>query len=372
MHLSSEDFPTTYREIILRLESIEPFLYGRTRNYLNGNVTRLSPYISRGILSTKQVAEVALRKGYSTTQISKFLQELAWRDYYQQIWMNQPEKIHLDFKHPQTEVKNYKIPKILVEANTQVQAIDSAIRQLYSKGYMHNHFRMYIASIACNIANCHWNLPAKWMYYYLLDADGASNALSWQWVAGTFSSKKYYVNQENINKYSHNTQKGTFLDVPYSALSSRPIPSELLETIDLNLKTQLPSTLPLMIHTHLPIYLYNFYNLDPTWDKNILANRILLLEPSFFKLYPISGNSLDFIISLSKNIQGLQIYVGEFQTLQQNYPQAIFHFKEHPTNRHYQGICHSREWMFEEVAGYFPSFFNFWKKCEKYIEHLKS
>jgi deoxyribodipyrimidine photo-lyase len=60
---------------------------------------------------------------------------------------------------------------------------------------------MYIASLACNVAQSQWRIPAKWMYYHLLDADWASNALSWQWVAGTNSNKKYFANQNNINKY---------------------------------------------------------------------------------------------------------------------------------------------------------------------------
>ena len=71
---------------------------------------------------------------------------------------------------------------------------------------------MYIASIVCNIAKSHWKLPSKWFYYYLLDGDLASNNLSWQWVCGANSSKKYYANQENINKFCFTKQKNTFLD----------------------------------------------------------------------------------------------------------------------------------------------------------------
>ena len=55
---------------------------------------------------------------------------------------------------------------------------------------------MYIASIICNTAKCHWKIPAKWFYYHLKDGDWGSNALSWQWVCGTNSGKKYYANQK--------------------------------------------------------------------------------------------------------------------------------------------------------------------------------
>mgnify|MGYP006195700273 CR=1 FL=1 len=63
---------------------------------------------------------------------------------------------------------------------------------------------MYLAAMVCNNAKSHWLTPARWMYYHLLDGDLASNALSWQWVAGTFSHKKYIANQQNINKYLFN------------------------------------------------------------------------------------------------------------------------------------------------------------------------
>jgi deoxyribodipyrimidine photo-lyase len=98
------------------------------------------------------------------------------------------------------------------------------VEELKQTGYMHNHLRMYVAAIACNIGHSHWHLPARWMYYHLLDADWASNALSWQWVAGSFSSKKYYANQENINKYCHTQQRNTFLDVSYEAYETMPTP----------------------------------------------------------------------------------------------------------------------------------------------------
>ena len=74
---------------------------------------------------------------------------------------------------------------------------------------------MYLASITCNMAKSHWLVPSKWMYYHLLDGDIASNNCSWQWVSGAFSSKKYYCNQENINKYCFTKRTNSFLDKTY-------------------------------------------------------------------------------------------------------------------------------------------------------------
>ncbi|MDG1656977.1 MAG: deoxyribodipyrimidine photolyase, partial [Crocinitomicaceae bacterium] len=75
-------FPTKYSEILQRVYDIDPLSYGKTRNYVNGSVTYLSPYISRGILSTKFIFNQILKRGYSYDQIEKIIQELAWRDYW--------------------------------------------------------------------------------------------------------------------------------------------------------------------------------------------------------------------------------------------------------------------------------------------------
>ena len=77
---------------------------------------------------------------------------------------------------------------------------------------------MYIASLVTNIAKTAWLKPAKWMYYHLLDGDWGSNALSWQWVAGTNSNRKYYMNQDNINKYTKTNQKNTIIDTSYDSI----------------------------------------------------------------------------------------------------------------------------------------------------------
>lgn len=361
-------FPTTYAEIEQRIRCIDPVKYGKTRNFTDGAVSYLSPYISRGVISTKQVLHRLLSQGYRPYAIEKFIQELAWRDYWQQIWIAKGSGINGDLKNEQSPISNTKIPKAIVNARTGISAIDTAITQFYKTGYLHNHLRMYIASISCNMAQSHWRVPAKWMYYHLLDADWASNALSWQWVAGANSHKKYYANQDNINKYCYTQQKNTFLDVSYEAFGTLSVPGVLRETFLPELKTPLPSPIPLSIDDSIPTLIYNLYNLDPLWKKDETANRILVLEPSHFKAYPVSQKTIDFVLALSKNIDGIKVYVGEFNTLVKTYALKNIFFKEHPLNTHYQGIEEERDWMFN-VKGYYSSFFSFWKKCKKELTY---
>lgn len=357
-----------FQEILAHIDNFDPKLYGHTRNFIDGNVSYLSPYISRGIISTKMIYNRILTNGHTFQSAEKFIQELAWRDYWQQIWLNKGNAIDYDFKNPQPKANFEGIPHSILNAQTGIEAIDSSIKELYETGYMHNHLRMYLASIVCNVAQCHWSIPARWMYYHLLDGDWASNALSWQWVAGANSNKLYYANQENINKYTYSKQKNTFLDTTYEVLmNNNHVPEVLNEKNNSILSTNLSLfENDIILNEDLPLVLYNHYNLDAEWLKDIEANRVLILEPSFYEKYPVSDKVIEHILFWASKIPNIQIFKGTFEALQQQF-QGTIHFKEHPTNSHYKGIEHPRVWMFE-VKGYFPSFFAFWKKCLKSIQ----
>lgn len=364
---NSLDFPVNLSEINQRIERINPVKYGKTRNYLDGFVTYLSPYISRGVISTKTVFERVMSKNYDYPKIEKFIQELAWRDYWQQIGISKGETINSDLKRSQSSVSNYTIPKAIIEGTTGIEAFDKAIKKFYETGYMHNHMRMYIAGITCNVGQYHWKKPAQWLYYNLLDADWASNNLSWQWVAGTNSNKKYIANQENINKYCATSQTNTFLDIAYEDFDKLNVPNVLFPSEDLKLITPLPESDAFKLNPNIPTCIFNIYNLDPNWKKDIKTNNILLLEPSHFEEYPVSKKTINFILDLAKeNIENIKIYIGDFDEFDKTYkPKTIF-YKEHPLNKHYKGIESPREFMFN-VTGYHSSFFSFWKKCKKQL-----
>jgi deoxyribodipyrimidine photo-lyase len=192
-------------------------------------------------------------------------------------------------------------------------------------------------------------------------------------VAGSFSSKKYYCNQENINKYTGTVQRNTFLDKSYESLVEMPIPKALEATTSLNLHTNLPITSIPKIDVNLPTLIYNGYNLDPEWRKNENVNRVLLLSPSHYNNYPVSNQGIQFMMDLSKNIPGIQIYVGEVDDIQKLYGTGLDEqndkiiSKEHPLFNDYPGIKDERFWMFPAVTGYFPSFFGYWKKCQRQL-----
>jgi deoxyribodipyrimidine photo-lyase len=357
------EFPTTLSEIYARIDALDVTHYATSRNYVDGGVSKLSPYISRGVISLPFIKDRILSRA-TPTEAHRFIYELCWREYFQRIWFQHGNKIFADFNSTQAPVHHTQMVDVLTKASTGIDTIDSNLNTLFKTGYIHNHVRMYTASIACNIARAHWFAPASWMYYHLLDGDLASNMLSWQWVAGTFSSKKYYCNQENINKYCNSNQINTFLDTTYEALNDLVVPETLKHHSALNLETKLLTSTSLRLDESKPVLLYNSYNLSPTWRSEIDANRVLVLEPSHFKKHPVSEKVIDFILKLSKEIPDLQIYTGEVAdlTTSYNFPELIS--KNHPAFVHYPGIKDEPEWMFPSVSPR-GSFTAYWKACEK-------
>jgi deoxyribodipyrimidine photo-lyase len=362
----NEQFPTDYKSILARIDQTDPAAYGRTRNFTDGAVSYLSPYISRGVISVKQVRDVVLQKEFKAHQTERFIQELLWREYWQRIWQYLGDDLFTDIKHPQPEVSNHKMAVVIDKAATGIGILDTLINNFYKTGYMHNHVRMYIAAICCNMAKSHWLQPSRWLYYHLLDGDLASNILSWQWVAGSFSSKKYYCNQDNMNCYTKTVQRGTFMDLSYPELVEMPVPEILVKTELPEFHTKLPDTPDPVIDKKLPTLIYNSYNLDPEWRKAENVNRVLLLERSHFDKYPVSEKVLKFILDLSDNIKDIQLYTGEFDNLKDLCGDMVF--KEHPAFRHYKGTEDSRDWIAMDVTGFQNSYFTFYKKVIKTIK----
>jgi len=360
------DFPTSYEKIVTRIKNIQPQAYAHTRNYVDGAVTYLSPYLSRGVISTRMIWEDLKARQIPWHEMEKLVQELAWRDYFQ--WVAKTREINDDIKHTQQGIKHYGIPNAILQASTGINGIDSAIQDLYNTGYMHNHCRMYVASLSCNIAGSHWKNPARWMYYHLLDGDWASNACSWQWVAGSNSSKKYYANQQNINKFTHLPQFGTYLDRDMNELAMMAIPEPLQATTIWKPDTQQKEISPLVLQRDKALCIYTHYNLDPLWRKDMEANRVLLLDTQHFEQYPVGDKVIEFIKQLASNIEGIQIFNGSFDELMDLYKGNEVYFKEHPLFDHFKGVKEERSWLTPEISGYYPSFFTYWKKVQKALK----
>jgi deoxyribodipyrimidine photo-lyase len=210
------------------------------------------------------------------------------------------------------------------------------------------------------------------MYYHLLDGDIASNFCSWQWVAGTFSRKKYIANQHNINKYLYSNQTDTYLDKSYETIFHQEIPAGLKGTQLLHLQTTLPDRINIHFDKDKPLFIYHSYHLDPMWRKDEDANRVLLLDPDHFKQYPVSDKVIRFILGLGNNIPGIKSFAGSMGDLLEQYGNNSNVFTiEHPLMSGYEINKDPYPWMFPGVDVLPDSFFSFWKKVNPAMKKNK-
>ena len=221
-------FEPTLAAMHAKIAAIRPQQYAKTRNDLNGAVTRLSPYFTHGFTDAGTV--IRQLNAHAPQRLhfdDKIVFEFAWRSFFQHVWAHQGDAIFADLGEPVCASEYASaMPHDVLTATTGVPAIDCAVRELYATGYLHNHARMWLASYVVHLRKISWQAGAAWMYAHLLDGDLASNHLSWQWVAGTFANKPYLFNAENVARFTpaashaHWRSEGTVIDQSYEALDA--------------------------------------------------------------------------------------------------------------------------------------------------------
>ncbi|MES1022906.1 FAD-binding domain-containing protein [Gloeocapsa sp. BRSZ] len=188
------------------LEKVDAVQYAKSRNFLTGAVTKLSPYIRYGVLSLAEIRDYVLQKVQHQDEATKLINELGWRDYWQRLYVKLGNGIWEDQEPYKTgyQVQEYQqeLPQDIANGTTGRVCIDSFSRDLREIGYLHNHMRMWLAAYIVHWRRIRWQTGAKWFLEHLLDGDPASNNMSWQWVASTFSHKPYYFNRENLERYT--------------------------------------------------------------------------------------------------------------------------------------------------------------------------
>lgn len=188
------------------LQKVDPGKYGKTRNFFTGAVTRLSPYFRYGVMSLREVRDFVLAKARNDGDATKLVNELGWRDYWQRLYVKLGDGIWKDQEEYKTgyTATQYapELPEDIREGTTGLVCIDSFSHDLRKIGYLHNHARMWMAAYMVHWRRIRWQVGAKFFLEHLLDGDPASNNMSWQWVASTFSHKPYFFNRENLERYT--------------------------------------------------------------------------------------------------------------------------------------------------------------------------
>ena len=183
--------------------------YARDRNFDFGpdkrtNTSCLSKYITHRIIDEEEVLKSANSK-YPYIKIEKFIQEVFWRTYWKG-WLELKPAVFQSYKSDLVKLNEQKQSKSYqdaIDGKTEIECFNDWVNELKQSGYLHNHARMWFASIWIFTLKLPWQLGADFFLKHLLDGDVASNTLSWRWVAGLHTKGKHYVAASwNINKFS--------------------------------------------------------------------------------------------------------------------------------------------------------------------------
>ena len=200
------------------LKKLEDFIeknlleYTKLRNFDFGtqnrkNVSCLSPYIAHGVIKETEIINKVLKK-HLFSKSEKFIQEVLWRIYWKG-WLELRPVVWDDYlislKKHREKYKNNKNYLNAIEGNTKIQCFDDWVKELKEINYLHNHTRMWFASIWIFTLDLPWELGAEFFLKHLYDGDAASNTLGWRWVAGIQTPGKHYLASEwNIKKFTNN------------------------------------------------------------------------------------------------------------------------------------------------------------------------
>ncbi|GGX55183.1 hypothetical protein GCM10007385_24580 [Tateyamaria omphalii] len=250
-------FPPTRIAALERLNRFVPCAgrdYAARRNYDLGRdghsgVSTLSPYIRARLLTEAEVLEATLVR-HSQKSAAKFIQEVYWRTYWKgwlemcpAVWGQYKTALKAALDDVQTQSGLRDRWEAACKGETDIDCFNAWAQELVETGYMHNHARMWFASIWIFTLRLPWELGADFFLRHLLDGDPASNTLSWRWVAGIQTpGKTYLARTSNVSKYT----EGRFapkwqLAGDASALSGPPKPDPVPLT-DLDLPSEATRT----------------------------------------------------------------------------------------------------------------------------------
>ena len=209
------NFEPSRAKALDRLESfVENNLteYSKLRNFDFGpdkrsNVSCLSPYVTHGIVNEQEIIKKSLGK-FSFSKNEKFIQEVLWRTYWKG-WLELRPNVWSDYLteliNVKENLKNNQNYKNAIEGKTKIDCFNQWVIELKENNYLHNHTRMWFASIWIFTLELPWQLGAEFFMQHLYDGDAASNTLGWRWVAGVQTQGKHYLASEwNIKKFTAN------------------------------------------------------------------------------------------------------------------------------------------------------------------------
>lgn len=233
--MNSTMFPASRDEALSRLSRFLPRagrLYEEGRNTdpgpdRLGAVSKLSPYLRYRLITEQDVVTQVLTQ-HDLEGADKFVQEVLWRTYWKG-WLEMRPSVWSRFQEERDRQANaFGNRSCIVSAEngqTGIEGFDDWAQELIQTGYLHNHARMWFASIWIFTLRLPWALGADFFLRHLIDADAASNTLSWRWVAGLQTvGKTYLATRENIARFTNGRFAPSGLAKEAVAISEQPVP----------------------------------------------------------------------------------------------------------------------------------------------------
>ena len=200
-----------------------------------GNVSCLSPYITHRLINEYETIKIVLKK-YPYQKVEKYIQEVFWRVYWKG-WLELRPKVWTDFVEDLKIIEDDEKLDQAKNGETEIDCFNDWVKELKEFNYLHNHTRMWFASIWIFTLKLPWQKGAEFFLRHLYDGDAASNTLGWRWVAGIQTKGKNYVAQSwNIEKFTNNRyQKIKLNDNAVPLVDRREYNLNQIENTDNNL-----------------------------------------------------------------------------------------------------------------------------------------
>jgi deoxyribodipyrimidine photo-lyase len=246
-------FSPTRAAALARLDEFLPAAgrYAAERNFVrpgHSQVSRLSPWVQKRLLLESEIVDATMRR-WSFPAAEKFVQEVYWRTYWKgwlehrpAAWSRWCEAVPR--LRASLDAEKRTTWEAAIAGKTGIAGFDAWAQELVATGYLHNHARMWFASIWIFTLRLPWELGAAFFIEHLLDGDVASNTLSWRWVAGLQTAgKTYLARADNIAHYTdgeHAPEAGRLASAPVS-LSEEPLPKVAAWTEDALAIASLPT-----------------------------------------------------------------------------------------------------------------------------------
>lgn len=314
----SDEWRGGRHEALKRLNSMDAIAYNRNRDFLNGAVTKLSPFFRHGCLTLKEASDSA--KNRFGDHAEKFVSALAQRDYWRQVWYEKGNDIFSDLEDPKVALGDKLMPDFIRQGITGLPCMDGFIRDLTNDGYVHRHARMWFASYVLHWLKVDWREAADWFENNLLDGEKASNHLSWQWVASLSSSKPYFFNKDNLarhtgEKYCVNCKINCPFDKSHEALNEQLFANQTPAPAKKH-KISMPLKAPISTHQAIAIFVHDemLSAAHPLLRKSMPT--IFVFDEFLHGRWPLKR--LQFLADCLNELQDVEIWMGDTRQVLKN------------------------------------------------------